>query len=37
MSLLWWNCRGLGNPQTIQELDDLVQAQDPVVVFLAET
>ena len=37
MSLLCWNCRGLGNPQTIQELGDLVQVQDPAVVFLAET
>ena len=37
MSLLCWNCRGLGNPQTIQELGDLVRAQDPAVVFLAET
>ena len=37
MSLLCWNCRGLGNRQTIQELDDLVRAQDSTVVFLAET
>ena len=37
MSLLCWNCRGLGNLQTIRELGDLVQAQDPVVMFLAET
>ena len=37
MSLLCWNCRGLGNRQTIQELGDLVRAQDPTVVFLAKT
>ena len=37
MSLLCWNCRELGNQQTIQELGDLVRAQDPTVVFLAET
>ena len=37
MSLLCWNCRGLGSWQTIQELGDLVRAQDPTVVFLAET
>ena len=37
MSLLCWNCRGLGNRQIVQELDDLVRAQDPTVVFLAET
>ena len=37
MSILCWNCRGLGNRQTVQELGDLVRAQDPAVVFLAET
>ena len=37
MGLLCWNCHGLGNPQTIQELGDIVRAQDPTVVFLAET
>ncbi|KAK9983952.1 hypothetical protein SO802_033477 [Lithocarpus litseifolius] len=37
MSLLCWNCRGLGNPETGQELGDLIRAQDPSVVFLAET
>ena len=37
MSLLCWNCRGLGNPQTVQELDDLIRAQDLAIVFIAET
>ena len=37
MSLLCWNCRGLGNRQTVQELGDIIRAQDPSVVFLAET
>ena len=37
MSLQCWNCRGLGNPETEQELGDLIRAQDPAVVFLAET
>ena len=37
MSLLCWNCRGLGNLQTIRELGDLVRAQDPAVMFLSET
>ena len=37
MSLLCWNCCGLGNPQTDQELGDLIHAQDPSVVFLTET
>ena len=37
MNILCWNCRGLGNPQIEQELGDLIRAQDPLVVFLAET
>ena len=37
MNLLCWNCRGLGNSQTKQELGDIVRAQGPSVVFLAET
>ena len=37
MNLLCWNCRGLGNRQIVQELSDLVRAQDPSAVFLAET
>ena len=37
MSLLCWNCRGLGNPKTEQELEDLIRAQNPSIVFLAET
>ena len=37
MNILCWNCRGLGNPQTDQELSDLIRAQDPLVVFLAKT
>ena len=36
MSLLCWNCCGFGNWQTVQELVDLVRAQD-IMVFLAET
>ena len=37
MNMLCWNRQGLRNRQTIQELGDFVRAQDPVVVFLAET
>ena len=37
MSCLAWNCGGLGNPCTVRELGDLIQAKDPSVVFLAET
>ena len=34
---LVWKCRGLGNPWTIQELGNLVRAQDLIAVFIAET
>ena len=37
ISCLLWNCCGLGNPCTKNELTDLVWAKDPFVVFLAET
>ena len=37
MSLLCWNCRRLGNRQIVQELGDIIRAQNPTVVFLAET
>ena len=36
MSLLLWNCRGLGNPRTKNELVRLIQAKDPSIVFIAE-
>ena len=37
MNCLAWNCRGLGNPRTVQELARLVRAKNPAVVFLIET
>lgn len=37
MSLICWNCSGLGNPQTVQELEDIIWVQDYATVFLAET
>jgi exonuclease III len=37
MNCLAWNCRGLGNPRTVQEIARLVRAQDPSIVFLIET
>ena len=37
MSLLVWNCRGLGNLRIGKELGVLIRAKDPSVVFLVET
>ena len=37
MSCLAWNCRGLGNPRAKSELEELIQAQAPLIVFLSET
>ena len=37
MNFLCWNCRGLGDPQTKQELGDIIRAQGPSIMFLAET
>jgi hypothetical protein len=37
MSCLFWNCRGLGNPQTVHELTIMVKQTDPLALFLSET
>ena len=37
MSCLSWKCRGLGNPQTEDELVAMVHNKDPKLVFLMET
>jgi hypothetical protein len=37
MSLMRWNCRGLGQPRTVQELTRLVRSVCPDIVFLLET
>ena len=33
MKILARNCRGLGNRRAVQELVEMVQAQDPMIVF----
>lgn len=37
MTIMCWNCRGLGDPRTVQELVRLVQANRPKLLFLCET
>jgi len=37
MSCLSWKCRGLGNPQTEDELVAMVHNKDPKLVFFMET
>ena len=37
MRALSLNCRGLGNPQTVNELHDIVKKEGPNLVFLMET
>jgi hypothetical protein len=37
MRALSINCRGLGNPQTVNELHDIVKKKGPNLVFLMET
>ncbi|XP_059436727.1 uncharacterized protein LOC132169767 [Corylus avellana] len=37
MSLVSWNCRGLGNPRTVCDLDQMVKEKKPSFLFLMET
>jgi hypothetical protein len=37
MSIISWNCRGLGQSRTVQELTSLTRAKSPSMVFLMET
>ncbi|KAJ1259149.1 hypothetical protein BS78_10G132000 [Paspalum vaginatum] len=37
MNALVWNCRGLGNSRTVQELCGFVRLYHPKIVFLPET
>ena len=37
MRAISWNCRGLGNPQSVRALREMVQCWDPNIVFLMET
>lgn len=37
MSILSWNCRGLGNPKAVPNIKDLVRSSHAEVIFLFET
>ncbi|XP_059429221.1 uncharacterized protein LOC132163036 [Corylus avellana] len=37
MSLISWNCRGLGNPQAVRDLCQLTKEKKPIILFLMET
>ena len=37
MSAISWNCKGLGNPITVNALQKMVLEKDPTLVFLMET
>ena len=37
MSVLAWNCRGLGSPLTVRLFTDEVKSKNPALVFLVET
>ena len=37
MSVLSWNCRGLGNALAVQMLQDLIHHKRPDFIFLIET
>ena len=37
MSLISWNCWGLGNLRSIKALEKVVSNEDPIIVFLMET
>ena len=37
MTILSWNCRGLGSSLAVRTFTDEVKARDPLLVFLAET
>lgn len=37
MSLLSWNCWGLGNPRGVRVLRDILKSHQPDLIFLSET
>ena len=37
MSVISWNCRGLGNPEAVRELRSIVKQEGPTLLFVMET
>jgi exonuclease III len=37
MSILSWNCRGIGSRRAVRDLHQMVKEKRPVLVFLMET
>ena len=37
MTILAWNCRGIGSALAVRNLADEVRSKDPLLVFLTET
>lgn len=37
MSIIAWNCRGLGNPRTIHFIKEITLQIKPSIIFLSET
>ena len=37
MSCISWNCRGLGNPEAVRELRNIVKQELPLLLFVMET
>ena len=37
MTILAWNCRGMGSALVVRTLADEVRSKDPLLVFLIET
>ena len=37
MTILVWNCQGMGSAPAVRALTDEVKGCDPILVFLAET
>ncbi|KAL5711891.1 hypothetical protein ACHQM5_014119 [Ranunculus cassubicifolius] len=37
MTTIWWNCRGIGPPATMDVLKEMIRIKKPAIIFLSET